>query len=65
MHVVIFEGQNWPSFAPVSLSRPVFMLRCGLGTLLDQSIRTLAPSRLTLWVRPEPENGPSLNNIER
>ncbi|HUB26981.1 MAG TPA: hypothetical protein VL992_16260 [Tepidisphaeraceae bacterium] len=52
MHVVIFEGQNWPSFAPVSLSRPVFMLRCGLGTLLDQSIRTLKPKRLTLWVRP-------------
>jgi len=52
MHVVIFEGQHWPSFAPLSLSRPVFMLRCGLGTLLDQSIRTLCPTRLTLWVRP-------------
>jgi UDP-N-acetylglucosamine diphosphorylase/glucosamine-1-phosphate N-acetyltransferase len=52
MHVVIFEGNRWPSFAPLSLSRPVFMLRCGLSTLLDQQIRRLAPTRLTLWVRP-------------
>ena len=52
MHVVIFEGTRWPSFAPLSLSRPVFMLRFGLSTLLDQQIRRLQPSRLTLWVRP-------------
>jgi UDP-N-acetylglucosamine diphosphorylase / glucose-1-phosphate thymidylyltransferase / UDP-N-acetylgalactosamine diphosphorylase / glucosamine-1-phosphate N-acetyltransferase / galactosamine-1-phosphate N-acetyltransferase len=52
MHVVIFEGHRWPSYAPLSLSRPVFMLRCGLGTLLEQSIRCLKPTRLTLWVRP-------------
>jgi UDP-N-acetylglucosamine diphosphorylase/glucosamine-1-phosphate N-acetyltransferase len=53
MHVVIFEGNRWPSFAPLSLSRPVFMLRCGLGTILDQQIRALRPTRLTLWVRPK------------
>jgi UDP-N-acetylglucosamine diphosphorylase / glucose-1-phosphate thymidylyltransferase / UDP-N-acetylgalactosamine diphosphorylase / glucosamine-1-phosphate N-acetyltransferase / galactosamine-1-phosphate N-acetyltransferase len=53
MHVVIFEGHRWPSFAPLSLSRPVFALRCGMSTLLDQQIRRLAPSRLTLWVRPK------------
>jgi UDP-N-acetylglucosamine diphosphorylase / glucose-1-phosphate thymidylyltransferase / UDP-N-acetylgalactosamine diphosphorylase / glucosamine-1-phosphate N-acetyltransferase / galactosamine-1-phosphate N-acetyltransferase len=53
MHVVIFEGNRWPSFAPLSLSRPVFMLRCGLGTILDQQIRALGPTRLTLWVRPK------------
>lgn len=52
MHVVIFEGSRWPSFAPLSLNRPVFMLRCGLSTLLDQQIRALSPTRLTLWVRP-------------
>jgi UDP-N-acetylglucosamine diphosphorylase / glucose-1-phosphate thymidylyltransferase / UDP-N-acetylgalactosamine diphosphorylase / glucosamine-1-phosphate N-acetyltransferase / galactosamine-1-phosphate N-acetyltransferase len=51
-HVVIFEGARWPSFAPLSLSRPVFMLRCGLTTLLEQQIRRLQPTRLTLWVRP-------------
>ena len=53
MHVVIFEGNRWPSFAPLSLSRPVFMLRCGLGTILEQQIRALRPTRLTLWVRPK------------
>jgi UDP-N-acetylglucosamine diphosphorylase/glucosamine-1-phosphate N-acetyltransferase len=52
MHLVIFEGTRWPSFAPLSLSRPVFDLRFGLGTLLEQQIRRLQPSRLTLWVRP-------------
>src|SRR3954470_8563810 len=55
MHVVIFEGAHWRSFAPFSLSRPVFMLPCGAGTLLDKQIRATRPSRVTLWVRPELE----------
>ena len=53
MHAVIFEGSRWGSFAPMSLTRPVFMLPCGIGTLLDKQIRSLNPTRLTLWVRPE------------
>jgi UDP-N-acetylglucosamine diphosphorylase/glucosamine-1-phosphate N-acetyltransferase len=53
MHAVIFEGSRWGSFAPMSLTRPVFMLPCGLGTLLDKQLRSVNPSRLTLWVRPE------------
>jgi len=52
MHLVIFEGNRWPSFAPLSLSRPVFMLRCGMGTILQQHLRVFQPTRLTLWVRP-------------
>ncbi len=52
MHVVIFEGSKWPTFAPLALSRPVFMLASGAGTLLDKHIRHLAPTKLTLWVRP-------------
>jgi UDP-N-acetylglucosamine diphosphorylase/glucosamine-1-phosphate N-acetyltransferase len=55
MHVVIFEGQRWHTFAPLSLSRPVFMLKTGMGTLLDKQVRHLRPTRLTLWVRPEQE----------
>ena len=51
MHVVIFEGSRWPSFAPFSLSRPVFSLRCGLSTLIEQQVRYIRPTRLTLWVR--------------
>ena len=53
MHVVIFEGQQWSTFAPLSLSRPVFMLATGMSTLLDKQLRHLSPDRLTLWVRPE------------
>jgi UDP-N-acetylglucosamine diphosphorylase/glucosamine-1-phosphate N-acetyltransferase len=55
MHVVIFEGGRWHTFAPLSLSRPVFMLKTGMGTLLDKQIRHLRPTRLSLWVRPELE----------
>jgi UDP-N-acetylglucosamine diphosphorylase/glucosamine-1-phosphate N-acetyltransferase len=55
MHVVIFEGARWHTFAPLSLSRPVFMLKTGMGTLLDKQIRHLRPTRLSLWVRPEQE----------
>ena len=53
MHVVLFEGQFWKTLAPLSLSRPVFMLASGCGSLLDKQIRYLKPSRLTFWVRPE------------
>lgn len=53
MHVVIFEGNQWGTFAPLSLSRPVFTLVTGLSTLLEKQVRHLKPSRVTLWVRPE------------
>jgi UDP-N-acetylglucosamine diphosphorylase/glucosamine-1-phosphate N-acetyltransferase len=53
MHVVIFEGSQWHTFAPLSLSRPVFALASGACTLLEKQVRHLRPSRLTLWVRPE------------
>lgn len=53
MHVVIFEGNLWHTFAPISLSRPLFTLATGMSTLLDKQIRHMRPSRLTLWVRPE------------
>jgi UDP-N-acetylglucosamine diphosphorylase/glucosamine-1-phosphate N-acetyltransferase len=55
MHVVIFEGYRWTRFAPLALSRPTFMLPCGMGTLLDKQIELLHPTRLSLWVRPEME----------
>jgi UDP-N-acetylglucosamine diphosphorylase/glucosamine-1-phosphate N-acetyltransferase len=52
MHVVIFEGSKWGTFAPASLSRPVFCLASGMSTLLEKQVRYLEPNRLTLWVRP-------------
>lgn len=53
MHVVIFEGSRWDTFAPLALSRPTFMLPSGMGTLLDKQLHLLSPTRLSLWVRPE------------
>src|SRR4051812_46549869 len=53
MHVVIFEGSKWDTFAPLTISRPGFMLWCGATTLLEKQIRYLQPSRLSLWVRPQ------------
>ena len=53
MHVVIFEGLHWLRFAPLSLSRPVFMLATGMASLLEKQVRHTRPSRMTLWVRPE------------
>src|ERR1700710_473311 len=74
MHLVIFEDSDWHTFAPFSLSRPVFSLASGMSTLLRKQIRHLRPNRLTLWVRPEfeaycrqrvaPETGvPTLVNV--
>jgi UDP-N-acetylglucosamine diphosphorylase/glucosamine-1-phosphate N-acetyltransferase len=53
MHVVIFEGSQWATFAPLCLNRPTFMLSTGMSTLLDKQIRYLGATRLTFWVRPE------------
>lgn len=55
MHVVIFEDNRWAQLAPLSLSRPVFTLSTGMSSLLEKQIRHLAPTRLSLWVRPEME----------
>lgn len=55
MHLVVYEDSLWARMAPLSLSRPVFMLTLGNRTLLERSIARLKPSRLTLWVRPEME----------
>lgn len=52
MHLVVFEGIKWHTFAPLALSRPVFALGSGAGTLLDKQVRHANPARLTLWVRP-------------
>ena len=51
MHLVIFEGMNWRTFAPLSLGRPVFMLATGMargrqvaGFSLYNAVATVAGS---------------------
>ncbi|HEV8377620.1 MAG TPA: putative sugar nucleotidyl transferase [Tepidisphaeraceae bacterium] len=53
MHLVLFEGIHWKTFAPLSLGRPVFMLATGMATLLEKQLRHTNPTRVTMWVRPE------------
>jgi UDP-N-acetylglucosamine diphosphorylase/glucosamine-1-phosphate N-acetyltransferase len=53
MHLVVFENSHWHALAPLSFSRPTFALMCGTGSLLEKQVRSLAPTRLTLWLRPE------------
>lgn len=53
MHLVIFESPSWRQFAPLCLTRPVFSLASGAGTLLERQLRRFRPSRVTFWVRPE------------
>ena len=53
MHVVIFEGSHWTDFLPFTLTRPVFALRSGSGTLLEKQIRATNPTRISFWIRPE------------
>src|SRR5438046_2590271 len=53
MHLVIFEGSKWDTFAPLTINRPVFTLLNGMTSLLDKQIRYIKPDRLTLWVRPQ------------
>jgi len=53
MHLVLFEDHLWPDLAPLSLSRPVFMLASGASSLLEKQLRHIEPSRVSLWVRPE------------
>ena len=50
--LVVFDPAGFFELCPLSLTRPAFGLRCGIGTLLDNQIRRLKPSAVTLWVRP-------------
>ena len=51
-HLVVFDPSGFFELCPLSLTRPVFGLRCGIGTLLDNQVAALRPDRVTLWVRP-------------
>lgn len=52
MNLVIFEAPSWTRFAPLTLTRPVFALASGVGTLLARQIRQMRPRHVRLWVRP-------------
>jgi len=53
MNIIIYEDYFSKNFEPICLTRPVFDLRYGQGTLLDR-VRQLCPDgQFGLWVRDE------------
>jgi UDP-N-acetylglucosamine diphosphorylase/glucosamine-1-phosphate N-acetyltransferase len=53
MQMIVFEDALLSQFGPLTQTRPVFELRCGMLTLLERQVRCLAPSAVRTFVRPE------------
>lgn len=51
MHLYVFEDSRTTSLEPLALTRPVFDLRCGAGTLLEYHLRYFTPIQTTVLVR--------------
>ncbi len=51
MRVCLFE-HHAETLEPIALTRPVFDLRCGLGTLGDKQRRAFRATAWSAWVRP-------------
>jgi len=52
MKLCVFEDSGVEFLEPISLTRPAFDLRCGIGTLLDRQRRLFGNLEAGAWVRP-------------
>jgi hypothetical protein len=52
MQVIIFEDAAVANLEPLSLTRPVFDLRCGAGTLLQRQLAYCGQQEVSVIVRP-------------
>jgi len=52
-YLAVFEDQNFFDFFPLTLSRPVWGLRFGIGTLGERIARSFAECKPLLFCRPE------------
>jgi UDP-N-acetylglucosamine diphosphorylase/glucosamine-1-phosphate N-acetyltransferase len=52
MRICSFEDSSVSNLAPLSLTRPVFDLRCGTGTLLERQCRHFSAADVGVRVRP-------------
>ncbi len=52
MRVCLFEDQGHAALEPLALTRPVFELLCGMGTLAAKQCRFFAPCEVGTLVRP-------------
>jgi len=53
MRICVFEDVAVSGFYPLSLTRPVFALRCGTGTLLDRQMRYFGATEVGVHMRPD------------
>ena len=52
MHLCFFEDSHASNFLPLTYFRPVYDLKCGMMSLRERSMRRLAPTSVSLFVRP-------------
>lgn len=53
MRICLFEDKGFANLEPLSLTRPVFDLLCGLGSLAGKQCRYFAPCEMGMQVRPQ------------
>lgn len=71
MRICLFEDQGAADLEPLSLTRPVFDLWCGLRPIADKLVAALTPDEIGLLVRPfladvcrEQRGGMPVNDLE-
>ena len=52
MRICVFEDAGCAGLEPLTLTRPVFDLRCGAATLLERQLRRFAAPEVGALVRP-------------
>lgn len=51
MKLIVFENETWLNLTPLSYTRPVFELRCGMYTLLERIMAFAGTNDVALFVR--------------
>lgn len=51
MHLMMFEDDYFSNFKPLTYTRPVFELRCGVFSFLERAVKKISHERVFLHVR--------------
>jgi len=49
--IIIYEDVGYRKLLPLTYSRPIFNLRCGINTLREKIIREYNPNKIVLFCR--------------
>lgn len=52
MTIGFFEDEKWTQFQPLTWTRPVFALRCGIDRLFEKGLRAYGQAEAAYWTRP-------------